>query len=491
MTSLFKNASWGGLSAAARLAFGVGNIFLAIKLAGSVAYGYLALISSVTVFYVALIGSVHTVAVTHAAHYRQRAGQEKNIESLFSLVWLVTCCSALILVLLAAWFGNSFVHAFVYWGGDAEVESQLSSLLILVVMMALSQLFSAGNVAVIESLGRFDRAAQAQMMGPFVVFICLMLLFLLGEEQWSVLDVGKAMIVGGITDVILTSAARTKMGYLSAFKPSLQAIGLFGALFKGGVALQGARLINIFFDPLNKYLLNYFVGAESVSVYDFAIKIIFGIQGLFGGAFRSFLQMVGGLGGDSGQNYLKALSYGLVPAVVIHGVISIAFFSFFCLLGDAFSSLPYFFVLLIPGSLGVIVVAPLYSALIGAKDFGFVFKAHLILSVLNGVISVLFIPVIGLYGAGIGFLIATVYNVFSGIRRYQKVVGQIAGVATVVEELLPKLFITVSSLFILLASELFINSDILLWVVRGGLLLLFSGVLVFEPMTRRVFRLFL
>jgi O-antigen/teichoic acid export membrane protein len=69
-----------------------------------------------------------------------------------------------------------------------------------------------------------------------------------------------------------------------------------------------------------------------------------------------------------------------------------------------------FYFLLLPASLGIIFTAPLYAALIGIRDLAFIFRMHVNLAVLNIAASTLLIPLFGLYGAGVGLMLATAYN---------------------------------------------------------------------------------
>ena len=297
MPSLFKNASWGGVSAAVRLVFGMANLFLAIKLAGVISYGYLTLILSISAFYVALINSVHTIAVTHAVDLRGKPQSNEALNVLFSAVWVFTLLSVVVICLATFFLGSQFLHVFVYWGANLETQSNLDTLLIVVLAIAALQILCAGNVAVIESLGRFDLAARAQMFGPVVIFILLVSGYI-QFKSLNVVQVAQSLAIGGAMDFILTAIVRMKIGYLCAFFPHKGTVTLFPKLFSQGLALQGSRLINVFFDPFNKFLLNLYVGPASVSTYEIAMKIIFGIQGLFGGAFRTFLQLTHKMSAD-------------------------------------------------------------------------------------------------------------------------------------------------------------------------------------------------
>src|SRR5690606_8614318 len=155
------------------LVFGMANLFLAIKLAGVVPYGYLTLILSISAFYVAVVNSVHTIAVTHAADSRDKPKSNDSLDILFSAVWVFTLLSVVVICLATYSFGSQFLRTFIYWGTNPGTQSNLDALLIVVLAIAAFQILSAGNVAVIESLGRFDLAARAQIFGPMMIFIIL------------------------------------------------------------------------------------------------------------------------------------------------------------------------------------------------------------------------------------------------------------------------------------------------------------------------------
>lgn len=487
MPSLFKNASWGGVSAAIRLVFGMANLFLAIKLAGVIPYGYLTLILSISAFYVAVINSVHTIAVTHAADLRDKPNSVEALNLLFSAVWLFTLLSVVVICITTYFTGSHFLHAFVYWGANLNTKSTLDTLLTVVLAIVVLQILSAGNVAVIESLSRFDLAARVQMFGPVLIFILL----ISGYFQFkttNIVQVAQILALGGFLDFILTSIIRFKMGYLIAFIPNSRVISLFPTLFSQGLALQGSRLVNIFFDPFNKFLLNMYVGPASVSTYEIAMKIIFGIQGLFGGAFRTFLQLTNKMSTDGGADYLKSLRFGLVPALLIHGIggIFVVVISHFWLSGEM-SSLPLFYLLLIPASMTIIFIAPIYYALIGVRDLNFIFKMNLNLAVMNFIGSLILIPIMGIYGAAIGFTAAILYNAHLEYRRYLFKIGQILKLKQEVIVMVNRLSVVLLTTLIAISTGIFIKSNI--YIIFTQFICLFILMLVFfkEPLVKVFF----
>lgn len=487
MPSLFKNASWGGVSAAIRLVFGMANLFLAIKLAGVIPYGYLTLILSISAFYVAVINSVHTIAVTHAADLRDKPESNDSLNALFSAVWVFTLLSVAVICLTTYFFGSQFLHTFVYWGTNPDTQSDLGALLIGVLAIATFQIISAGNVAVIESLGRFDLAARAQIFGPVIIFIILVSGYI-QYKSLNIVQVAQALALGGLLDLILTSYIRIKMGYLSAFIPKLHVISLFPTLFRQGLALQGSRLINVFFDPFNKFLLNFYVGPASVSTYEIAMKIIFGIQGLFGGAFRTFLQLTNKMSTDGAVDYLKSLRFGLVPALLLHGiggVFIVAITHFW--LSSEISNLPLFYLLLIPASMTIIFIAPIYFALIGIRDLNFIFKMNFNLAAMNLIGSLILIPIWGIYGAAMGFTIAILYNAFMEYKRYLLMIGEIPMLKQEIKFLLNRLITGLLITLIILLIGGFVDNKLIL-IISVVLSTFFLLLILFrEPLIKRLY----
>lgn len=278
------------------------------------------------------------------------------------------------------------------------------------------------------------------------------------------------------------------MGYLASYFPQKDMLSLLPTLLKQGLSLQGSRLVNVFVDPLNKYLLNLFVGAASVTVYEVAIKVITGIQGLFGGAFRTFLQLTNEMRINSGQEYLKSLRYGLIPALILHvisGVI-IIYLSNFWFMEDT-STLPTMLFLMIPASVVIIFIAPLYFALIGIRDLKFIFHMNLNLAVLNVIGSLLFIPNFGVFGCAIGFTLAILSNAIMEYRRYVLKVGQIPTLGKEMAALAPKLaLVTVIGICSLVVQNMFrasTSSIIIQAIILASLML----ILLKEPLTSRMF----
>lgn len=484
--SVFKNASWGGLAASVRLVFGLSTLFLSIRLVGAEDYGYLALMLAISAFCVALVNSVHTIAVTFAVEYRKSLNSEMQLLYLFRAVWMTTLISVALLGLLAVTLGGEFVRTFVYWGDDLTIQQNLGQLLDLVVVLASFQLLAGGSVAVIEGLGRFDLAARAQMIGPPTAFVLLVVGFLM-DGQVSVAYVGGCYLAGVLIEMVVVTSVRWRLGFTRALCPSIASLSLIPELLRNGLLLQGASVLNVFFDPFNKFLLNYFVGAGSVTVYDIATKIVVGIRGLFSGAFRVFLQLADKLGSDGGEDYRKVLRYGIVPALLMHGFggVLLSVLSNFWLGGEVKGLLSFYF-LILPASLGIIFAAPLYAALIGIRDLSFIFRMHVNLAVLNLGASTLLIPLLGLHGAGVGLMLTTAYNAVAEYKRYLRRIGPIQGLVNVATELRTRFVLTALLCLAIPLVDRLVVSGVPLLATQSAILVGFSLLFLHEPLVRRM-----
>jgi O-antigen/teichoic acid export membrane protein len=484
--SFFKNVSWGGLAASVRLVFGLSALFLSIRLVGAEDYGYLALMLAISAFYVALVNSVHTIAVTFAVEYRKSSNSEIQLLHLFRAVWMTTLISIALLVLIAVTLGGEFVRAFVYRGDDLTILQNLDQLLELVAALASFQLVVGGSAAVIEGLGRFDLAARAQMIGPPTAFVLLVAGFLM-DGRVSLLYVGGCYLAGALIEMVVVTGLRWRVGFTRALWPSTTSLSLISELLRNGLLLQCASILNVFFDPFNKFLLNYFVGPGSVTAYDIATKIVAGIRGLFSGAFRVFLQLADKLGSDGGEDYRKVLRYGIVPALLMHGVggVLLSVLSNFWLGGEVKGLLLFYF-LLLPASLGIIFAAPLYAALIGIRDLSFIFRMHVNLAVLNLVASTLLIPLLGLHGAGVGLMLTTAYNAVAEYKRYLRRVGPIQGLVNVATELRTRFVLTALLCLATPLVDRLVVGGMPLLATQSAILVGFSLLFLHEPLVRRM-----
>lgn len=488
MPSLFSNASWGAFSAGIRLIFGMANLFLAIKIVGAAFYGYFALMLAVSAIYLTFVNSIHTIVVTHAADLKIQKDSNQHLLKLFSAVWLFTVFASFFFMLLVILFGSDFIESFVYYGNDIELINDLNRALLFVLILLISQMVNAANIAVIESLGRFDLAARTQMFGPILAFLIFLFVFF-EAEQLTISSMVLIFVSGLLLDTYFSTYFRIKMGFVSAYLPQKNIVKILPNLMKEGLSLQGSRLVVVFVDPLNKYLLNIFVGSASVTVYEVVMKVITGIQGLFGGAFRTFLQLTNEMRLNSGQEYITSLRFGLIPASLMHAIagVLIVFLTHFWLNEDT-ENLPELLFLMIPASMVIIFIAPLYFALIGMRDLAFIFRMNLTLAIFNIIGSIVFIPIIGVMGCAVGFTAAIIYNAVMEYLRYLKKVGTIPELNQEMRALIPRLLLTLFLSTLSLISYIQFRDDLML-VITQSIILLFLLILLFrEPLTTKMLK---
>lgn len=488
MPSLFKNASWGAVSAGIRLLFGMANLFLAIKIVGAESYGYVALMLAISAIYLTFVNSIHTIVVTHAADLKRQNDSEQKLLKLFSAVWIFTVSACLLITFLVIPFGSSFIQSFIYFGNEPELTNDLKTALLFVVVLLILQMVNAANIAVIESLGRFDLAARTQVFGPILAFLIFM--FVITQTKiLTISDVVMVYVLGVVLDSLFSTYSRLKMGFVSAYLPQVNAIKVLPNLMKGGLSLQGSRLVVVFVDPFNKYLLNIFIGPASVTVYEVVMKVISGIQGLFGGAFRTFLQLTNEMRLNSGQEYIKSLRFGLVPAFIMHAIagVFIIFLSHFWLYEDT-ENLPELLFLMIPASVVIIFIAPLYFALIGIRDLAFIFRMNLTLALFNVIGSVVFIPILGVMGCAVGFTIAIFYNAIMEYLRYLKKVGTITDLNQEMRSLSPKILLILLLTILSILSYIMFRDDQILVISQSIILVSLLILFLKEPLIIKIFK---
>ena len=408
--TLFRNASWSGAAAAFRAASGLVNALLALRLLGVVAYGQVAAVLSLFVLYLSLNSSVFTVLVAKLMAPRAvDAGEDRSL--MLAGVSVFTAVSTVLLVfatLLLRELGPQFLS--IEPGNVLHAEIRL--VILLMGVLTAIQIVVALHSALIESVGRLDLAMKWQLVGPTVLLVMLTVLFV---ARLSITPSGYmvALCASALTDLcLLWLVKRNVMPSSFPFWPLHNWLGgLVQLLISSGI-LQATSLMNMFLEPLNKLLLNYFIGAAAVTIYDLAMKVIWGIQHLFGAAMRVFLHLGSQEEEAVGQTFPRVIALVGVPVVILHtiGALLLSWVAHHWMAIDA-AQLMVFFAIATLSNLGMIYVTPLYISLIGRGDFRFIFRCQAILAGTNGAVSLALIPHFGLIGAAFGLLTATAYNV--------------------------------------------------------------------------------
>ena len=445
----FKNATWSGAVTGFRALSGLANALLAVRLVGVEGYGHLAALLSVFVLYLSLNTSFNTVLVTRLMSPAISEDSLARSEILASTA-LVTASSIALLILMTGmtfWLEPSFLNL-------VEHPGMGLAFLTMGALVAV-QTLAALQAAIIEASGRLDLAMKAQLFGPFVLLIMLCISFLL-HLSLTVQDYVAMLCASACIDLVLLWMVRRMKLRLTVLQAGTSpSMARLKELLRSGGVLQATSLMNLFLEPLNKLLLNHFIGPVAVTTYDLAMKVIWGIQGLFGAAMRVFLHLAHQDGATVGRTYTRVISLIVVPALIMHtvGAILLSWVAHQWVNIDA-SQLMLFYAIATLSNLGMIFITPLYTSLISRGDLRFIFKIHAIQALANTFISMAAIPLFGLLGAALGLLCATAYNVITIYLRHGRMVGENGGLLPVIKSHTGRYVITA----LLLATAILIGA---------------------------------
>ncbi len=428
MISLVRNATWSGLSAAIRATTGLFIALLAVRLLGAEHYGRMSTLLSLFVLFLSLNSSVFTVLVTRLMR-TEVVECEKEHADVLSASTILALASIVVLnslvLLIYAYVPNIFSFSA---NGNLFLLDIQRAFLAMGLLTSL-QIMTALYSAVIESLGRLDLAMKWLLIGPLFVMTTLFFLLVL-HVPITVLSYVAILCCGALIDLSMLVLVRRKLlpTPISLMLPRKQWWQMW-SLLKSGATLQAASLMTLFLEPMNKFLLNHFAGSLAVTAYDLAMKIIWGIQSLFGAAMRVFLHLSGEQGQVVGRAFSRVFTLILVPVLAAH-VLAAVFLTwvihYWVTIGDMHLFMLFFGIATL-SNLGMIYVTPMYISLISRGDFHFIFRSQAIVAVTNVIGSVALIPIFGLPGAAFGLLCATVYNVAAIYLRHERTVGQSGG----------------------------------------------------------------
>lgn len=413
MATHFRNASWSGLAAAFRAASGLFNVLLAARLLGIENYGHVATLLSLFVLYLSLNSGVFTALVVklmvpdaHERHAVMRAS---------SAIFSALSIAVLVMVTLLL---SGFAPRLMSIEPGTVLDAEIRRVIMLMGVLTAIQIIVALHSALIESAGRLDLAMKWQLVGPTVVLVMLAFFFF-AKLSLSASGYVMALSAGALTDLCLLWFVKRKIRSSSLpCWPTRQRMQGLGELLKSGGVLQATSLMGMFLEPLNKMLLNHFVGAAAVTIYDLAMKVIWGIQYLFSAAMRVFLH----LGSQDKEaiwpTFSRVIALVGVPVMILHviGALFLSWVAHHWLMISA-TELMLFFAIATLSNLGMIFIMPLYISLIGRGDLHFIFRSQAILAITNVVVTLALLPYIGLIGAAFGLLSATIYNVIAIYTR--------------------------------------------------------------------------
>lgn len=480
--SMLKNASWNLIISAYRAAIGLLSAFLAVRILGTSDYGNVATLVSLFALYVTFSAGVFVVLVAKLmapGNTSERAllFVAVNILSLFFIAVIVGL--AVLLSGAAAGLRGSGMFNRDFW--DVVRYGSLP-----LAFLASMQILSGLNAAIIESAGRLDLAVKSQALGVTVVFCALLTLFFLHESVDVGLYLG-ILCLGATIDAMILYVSRRSLALPRApIKRISEAITLIPWLLKSGSVIQLSAVMNVFLEPYNKLLLAHFASAEAVTSYDLAMKLIWGLQGLFSAAMRIFLH-ISHRGADLiAGTYIRVVDILAVPALLTHafGGLLLGFAVHWWMHVDPISIMIFYGIATI-SNLSMIYVMPLYISLIGQDDRRFLFVNQACLTISNVVASLTLIPLLGLVGAAVGLCFATLFNSFAIFARFRRKIGPIEGGRSLLSRRPLSLCLAIFLLLLSVVCTIMAEPSMIL----SGALVIGMGLLIcLDPSVGTIFR---
>lgn len=417
LTMHFRNASWSALVSGYRSGGNFLVALIALKLLGAESYGNVAVMMAIFGIFVAFTSSVFTVLVPKIMGSRSTFS---DTESRIGFAAFVLSLASLVLIWLAWLSITAFSHRLessgIFNRSFWQVVNQGS---LIVVAITVSQIYSSLNQALIESAGRLDLAVKTQLVGP-IAALCGLSFFAAFGRPVDVPSYLGILFFGAFIDAMIAWLVRRKVSCtrLSLSSPA-ELVRDMMDLLRSASSIQFSAFMNIFLEPLNKTLLKQFSGDADVAAYDLTMKIIWGLQGIFGAAARIFLHLPSTVGKAVVAAYFRAGSLLTIPVVMVHTLASLllAFYVNFSGTLEQERIMPLFGIAAV-SNIAMIGVTPLYISLIANDDRKFLVLNQLRLTMANIVLSATLIPLLGLVGAAFGLCLAALYNAGAIWRRF-------------------------------------------------------------------------
>lgn len=482
---LFRNASWSAVASAYRSFAGLFSAFLAVRLLGADDYGNVATLISLFAIYLSLVSSVFVILVAKLVVPAQGAAQPDRPVLLVaaSAFAAMSICGILVLAIalgtLAPRVGNSGMLAQGLWkhaGSGAYILGTWTGL----------QILSGLNAAMVEGAGRLDLAMKSQLAGPSTVLLGLLALYALKIP----LDAGSYLMLlcagAGADALVLWLTRRAVIAVHLSPGHLPEALRRIPELLKSGGAIQFSSFMNIFLEPLNKLVLNHFAGGVAVTSYDLAMKIIWGLQGLFGAVMRIFLHLSSQGLDVIAAAYVRVMRLLVVPVLGAHAfgalLLAVAMDHW---VDVARGPMVSFYGIATLSNLAMIYITPLYVSLIGHDDRWFLLKNQLRLTISNVVATLVLVPLLGLIGAAVGLCGAALYNSAAIHMRFRMLVGPLVSLRRVMAE---RLWSYLSAVALFMVSLLLGVSKGVSMPVFAAAVLALLLLVANEPLTRELLR---
>ena len=476
MQNHLQNASWSGAITGYRGLVGIANALLAVRLLGIENYGHVVTLLSIFVLYLSLNNSVYMAFVAKLMSPEVVENSVMRSEILVSAA-LITVCS--ISLLAAINYATYLISPSLF--NLVKNPGMGLAFLMMGALVAL-QILSALQSAVIESTGRLDLAMKAQLLGPTLGVILLVMFFIL-HIPLSPKNYVAILCFSVAIDLFLLWVVRRLMLHLVIWQSGCRIrMQSLKSLLRSSSALQATALMNLIIEPINKLLLNQFFGPLAVTTYDLAMKVISGIQSLFSSAMRIFLHLANQPGIAVGETYARTISFITMPILIAHtvGALLMAWVSNHWANIES-TDLITFYALSSLANLSIIFATPFFISLVSRNDLRFIFLNQSIVTIIKLAASVGLIPLVGLHGVALGFISASFYYLVTAYKRHQIIVGESSPIALPIYANFGRFSFGFLLFFASVFWGLFSTKDNLLWLpILLGIAFIIPG----DPLVR-------
>lgn len=430
MSSLINNSFWGGLATGLNMAGGIVAILIGIHLVGSELFGYVTMLLSFSLLFLAVNNGIYTILVRQL-HESYLQGDGQSVQ-LLGAGLAYTFFGVMLLFVLVSLFGESLVATVVYYGHNEIISNEIVTVLYVLALATALDMFSMLAAAAIEGTGRFDLASKC-MMSYSSMLLLAMVALLWSTSPITLPVLAMVYLTASAVRFLIIQIVRVAKNGTAGLKPAHLVAGRnsIGRLLGEGVRVQGAGLLSFFIDPVNKMLLNFFIGAAAITHYDLAMRAVTSVQNVFSQGFRSFMGLPSDQGKSTVKIYLMLLSPSLGMAMLMYIIAEVGLTLLKGLgLIDIGRDVIYLFWVVLPSGVAIVAILPLYHVLIRSGDLNYILRLKAFLALLNVCFSALAIPLIGLLGAGIGIAMATLINAISVYRRFSERIEPIREIST-------------------------------------------------------------
>lgn len=408
----------------------IAALLIGIYLIGSEHFGYMTMLLSFSLLIVAINNGSYTILVRHLHEIDESGRGRKEVWLGAGLIYTFVV-SALLLLLIAI-AGENLIDSVIYFGQDTLLGKEIKSALYLLAVATTFDLFSMLAASALEGAGRFDLAAKG-MLFYSVSLITGMLLMLGFAHGVSIPLIACVYLISSIVRVVVMYLVRLRVTGLSGLLPSHVRKGsdCIRSLLSEGGRVQGAGLLTVFVDPMNKMLINFFIGPSAVTHYDLAMRAVTSVQNVFAQGFRSFMAVSSSGTTSVTSIYRMILGHALGMAMLMYVIAATALV---LLKGmaviDIGQEVIWLFWIVLPSGVAIVAILPLYHVLIRRGDLNYILRLKAFLAIVNVGFSALAIPVFGLLGAGGGIAMATLINAILVYRRFHTWVEPLEHIAS-------------------------------------------------------------